>query len=248
MTEGLPWVKDDDSKDIPAVLQLSKSLKQVDAFKELAQAEKDEKYKAWDKSKGETEIEEKVGDPLAIKLYKSVVLKQKETRDTIRNVGSSERSKIITLRNKTAKEGVKSQWWLDNAIYDWRDIFSDWNEPGTTHELLVRYFSQLYEDFLEVLNTEGVDKAKTYELYQKIFLEFLDYFAGKTDKVPPVVKRKDLVEAHGYERPKPMKSKPKPVLIPVKEEVKGRYEKNKEEDAGIHIGFNEAMKKYLSSK
>ena len=230
MTGGLPWVKDDDSKTIPAVLQMSKTIQEKDGYKELAESEKDEKYKAWDASKGETAVQEKVGDPLAVKLYKAVVLKQKETRQGVRNIHSDEKSKVITLRNKTvAKGGVKSQWFYDFGLQTWKDIFSDWKEPGTTHELIVRYFSQLLDDFLEVLNTEGADKPKVYALYDRLFLELMDYFIGKTDKVPAVVKSKNLSEVldqHDWERnvePKPVKAKPAP---PPKEEApKGRWKK-----------------------
>jgi len=199
MTQGLPWVKDDDSKDIPAVLQISKTIKQVDAFKELAQAEKDEKYKAWDKSKGETGIEEKVGDPLAVKLYKSVVLKQKETRQKIRNIGEMERKKLTTFRNKFAKIGIndRENWLGNDGLKEYKKIFTDWDSPDTTHELYVRYFSQLIDDYFEIWNkvsSKKGDTKKVDNLYSRKMLELFDYLLGRKDKVPEIIKRRNLAQ------------------------------------------------------
>lgn len=199
MTAGLPWVKDDDSKDIPAVLQLSKTLKQVDAFKELAQAEKDDKYKAWDKSKGETGIEEKIGEPMAVKLYKSVVLKQKETREKIRKISELERKKLTTFRNKFVKIGIRDKDnWLGNDGLDlYKKIFTDWDIPDTTHELYVRYFSQLIDDYFEILNEvleKKGDANKVDNLYTNKILDLFDYLIGRKDKVPEIVKRRNLAQ------------------------------------------------------
>jgi len=199
MTDGTPWVKDDDSKIIPAVLQMSKTIQEKDGYEELANAEKDTKYKAWDASKGETAVQEKVGDPLAVKLYKAVVLKQKETRQSIRNISPNEKKKLITFRNKLNKIGIddKDNYIGNDALKNFKKIFTDYNIPETYHELLTRYFSQLIDDYFEVYNKvseSGNDVKKVDELYTKKFNEFFDYFIGRSDKIPDVVKRRGLAE------------------------------------------------------
>jgi hypothetical protein len=206
---------------------MSKSISEEEGFKELVRSQEDKKYQSWNKSRGQATLEEQL-TPFTAKLYKAVVLRQKETRESVRKIHSSERSRVVTLRNKTVdKGGVKSQWFYDYGLQTWEDIFSDWKEPGTTHELIVRYFNQLFEDFIDILNTDGVDTAKVYALYDRLFLELMDYFIGKTDKVPAVVKRKDLEEViHNYDRrrneePKPVK--PKPAPPPPAEKPVGRW-------------------------
>jgi hypothetical protein len=125
MTTGMPWVKDDGSKTIPAVLQMSKTISEEEGYKELVRSQEDKKYQAWDASKGQSSLEEKVG-PFVVKLYKAVVLKQKETRESVRKIHSDERSKVVTLRNKIVdKGGVKTQWFYDFGLQSWKDIFSD---------------------------------------------------------------------------------------------------------------------------
>jgi hypothetical protein len=199
MTQGLPWVKDDDSKTIPAVLQMSKTIQEKDGYTELANAEKDTKYKAWDASKGESAVEEKVGDPLAVKLYKSVVLKQKETRQSIRNISESERKKLTTFRNKFAKKGIndRENYLGNNSLDDFKKIFSDYDIPDTYHELLTRYFSQLIDDYFEIWNKvseKGGDTTKVDTFFMRKFLELFDYLIGRINKVPEVVKRRGLAE------------------------------------------------------
>ena len=61
------------------------------------------------------------------------------------------------------------------------------------------------------------------------FLELMDYFIGKTDKVPAVVKQKKLNEVYeqvGNARNEPpKKEKEKPAPPPVEEKPKGRFKK-----------------------
>jgi len=206
MTQGMPWVKDDDSKTIPAVLQMTKTIQEKDGYTELANAEKDTKYKAWDASKGETSVEEKVGDPLAIKLYKSVVLKQKATRQSIRNISENERKKLITFRNKFAKKGIndRENYLGNESLDDFKKIFSDYDIPDTYHELLTRYFSQLIDDYFEIWNKVSEkkgDTTKVDKLFMRKFLELFDYLIGRINKVPEVVKRRGLAELELEKKP-----------------------------------------------